>query len=359
MTRYQLTRSQWCTMAAGFGVLFAAAGPAAAAPNLAATLAGDPEQKDLKIGISVPDVAYLPLYVARAKGLFTKEGLNVQLVTFSGDASSTQALAGGSIDVNAASMPGFLNLFQSGQPAKVIWDLSNEAFFSFVGSAKVHSWSDLKGGTFGITSYGSMTAALATVALGQHGLTINKDVQFVQTGGSPNAYAAIQSGQLGAATFSLPYALMAKREGLPIIGTQLQVTGPAWPTEVLYAKDDFLRKNPKTVSAMLRAIVAADALIASEPGDSTKALQDTMKLEPDIAAAAYKEARGTFPTDGRFPRDLSSFWKVMIVAKTVTEPIPQNKWYDQTWVETRGHGAVTEWRCRTRSPRPKTGRAPT
>lgn len=335
MMRSRITRSQSIAVAAGLGIgaLLAPAGRADSATGIGGTLTGEPEQKDVKIGISVPDVAYLPLYVARARGLWAKEGLNVTLVTFAGDASSTQALAGGSIDINAASMPGFLNLFQSGQPAKVIWDLSNEAFFSFVGNAKVHSWKDLKGGTFGITSYGSMTAALATVALDQHGLTVNKDVQFVQTGGSPNAYAAIQSGQLSAATFSLPYALMAKRDGLPVLGTQLQVTGPAWPSEVLYAKDEFLRKNPKSISAVLRCIVAANGFIASQPADSIKALQDSMKLDPDIAAAAYKEARGTFPLNGRFPRDLSAFWKVMVIAKTVTEPVPFSKWYDPTWVD--------------------------
>jgi len=334
MITVKLTRSRLCRFAAAL-VVCALLLPARGAMSATAPspLNGEPELKNLKIGISVPDVAYLSLYVAQTQNLWAKEGLTVQLITFSGDASSTQALAGGSIDINAASMPGLLNLLQAGQPVKAIYDLADEAFFSFVGNAKVHKWSDLKGGTFGVTSYGSMTAVLATVALDQHGLAVNKDVQFVQTGGSPNAYAAIQSGQLSASTFSLPYALMAKRDGLPVLGTQIQVTGPAWPSEVLYAKEDFFRKNPKTVSALLRGIIAANKIIASQPAVATKSLQDTMKLDPDIAAGAYKAARGTFPSHGQFPPDLSSFWKVMVLAKTVPAPLPPSKWYDPTWVD--------------------------
>ena len=325
-----LNRSTLLRLGAGMSVLGLPL-PAMAASG--ASIHGEPEQKSIKVGIAVPDVAYLPLYVAAAQNLWTKEGLEVELVTFGGDAPVSQALAGGSVDINAASMIGLFNLVQAGQAVKAIYLLASQAVFSFVGAANVKKWSDIKGGTFGVASYGSVTAALATVALEQHGLVVNRDVQLVQTGGSPNAYAALQAGRLSASGFSLPYALQAKGAGLNILGTQEQVTGPQWPVEAMYAKDDYLRKNPKTVSALLRGILAADQIIVSRPADAIKALQDTMKLEPEIAAGAYNVVKGTFLPKGQFPSDLSKFWKVVIAAKTVTAPLPMNTWYDGTWVD--------------------------
>ena len=325
-----LTRSTLLRLAAGTGIAAGLPVPAFAAVPV---MRGDPEQKSMKIGIAVPDVAYLALYVAAAQGLWKAEGLDVQLVTFSGDASVTQALAGGSIDMNSASIVGLLNLIQSGQKVKAISSNCNQAVFSFIGNSKVKTWNDLKGGTFGVASYGSVTAALGTVALAQHGLVVDKDIQLVQTGGSPNAYAALESGRLSGSGFSLPYALKAKSAGMNFLGSQVTITGTQWPAETMYAKEDYLAKNPKTVSAMMRGLAVAAKVIATQPLVAIKVLQDAMKLEPEIASASYSVVKNTFLPRGEFPKDMSRIWKVLIAAKVITAPVAMNVWYDPTWVD--------------------------
>lgn len=298
-----------------------------------AALVGEPELKSVKLGMAVQDIAYLNLYLARSENLWTKEGVNVELVPFPGDAPVTQALAGGSVDINCASMAGFLNLLQSGQPVKAVYSTTNQAVFSFIANSNVKKWSDLKGGTFGVASYGSLTASLATAALAKHGLVVNKDVQLVQTGGTPNAYAALLSGRLSGTTAQLAYAIRAKSAGLTVLGTQQEVTGPEWPDEIVYAKEDFLQHNPRTVTAILRGIAAADKIIATDPDKAIKSLIDNLKLEPSIASESYKMVRNTFDPQGRFPRDMTGFWNVMVASKTVTAPLPQAKWYDPMWID--------------------------
>ena len=327
-----LTRSELLGVAAG-GIAACAIPSPLLAQNKAAALIGPPELKNVKVGLAVQDISYLNLYLAQSEGLWEKEGVKVEFVAFPGDAPVTQALAGGSVDFNIASMAGLLNLVQAGQAMKTVYCITNQAVFSFVGNAKVKKWSDLKGGTFGVASYGSLTAALASAALEKNGLTINKDVQLVQTGGTPNAYAALLSNQLSGSTVQLTYALRAKNNGLNILGTQQQITGPVWPAEVVYGKEAFLQKNPKVITAILRGIAAADQLILTQPDKSIKTLQDSLKLEPEIAAAAYKIVRNTYDPHGLFPKDLTAFWQVMIAAKTVTAPLAMNTWYDPTWID--------------------------
>jgi NitT/TauT family transport system substrate-binding protein len=316
----------------------AAAGALAGAPTLVRAQAGKaivgpPELKSVKVGLAVQDVSYLNLYLAQSEGLWKKQGVDVEFVAFPGDAPVTQALVGGSVDLNIASMVGMLNLVAAGQAVKTVHCITNQAVFSFVGNAKVKSWNDLKGGSFGVATYGSLTAALATAALEAHGLTVNKDVQLVQTGGTPNAYAALLSGQLSGSTVQLTYAIRAKNAGLNILGTQQQITGPVWPAEVVYAKDPFLKANPRTITAILRGIADADNIILTQPDKAAKALVDNLKLDPDIAAAAYKIVRTTYEPRGQFPRDLAPFWKVMIATKVVQAPLPPSQWYDSTWID--------------------------
>jgi NitT/TauT family transport system substrate-binding protein len=325
-----ISRSTLLRLTAGTAV---AANLPAVAQAAVPQMRGTPEQKSIKIGLAVPDVAYWTLYVALAQGLWKNEGLDVQLVTFSGDASVAQALAGGSVDVNSASLIGLLNAIQAGQKFKTISATCNQAVFSFVGNSKVKTWDDIRGGTYGVASYGSLTAALGTVALEQHGLKVGKDVQLVQTGGSPNAYAALESGRLSASGFSLPYALQAPSAGMHFLGSQVTVTGPNWPSEVMYAKEDYLAANPKTISAMMRGLASAVKVIETRPQVAISVLMSAMKLQPEIAAGSYNVVKHTFLPRGQFPKDMSKIWKVLIAAGVVKQPVPMNEWYDGTWVD--------------------------
>lgn len=328
-------RTEFLGLLGGALVPLIAPGSAFAQANrgAAAALVGEPELKSVKVGLAVQDIAYLNLYLAQSEGLWTKEGLHVEFVPFPGDAPVTQALVGGSVDLNIASMSGLLNLVQSGQPVKTVYCITNQAVFSFIGNAKVKKWSDLKGGTFGVASYGSLTATLATAALEQHGLVVNRDVQLVQTGGTPNAYAALLSGQLSGSTVQLAYAIRARKTGLNLLGTQQQVTGPVWPDEIVYAKEAFLRRNPRTITAILRGIAAADKIIVSQPDKAIKQLVETLKLEPDVASEAYKTVRTTYDPRGLFPRNMGPVWKVMVDSKTVPAALPPATWYDPTWID--------------------------
>jgi NitT/TauT family transport system substrate-binding protein len=326
-----VNRSAFLRASAGAGIVAALPSAAFATPP-AAMFRGDPEQKSIKVGLAVPDVAYWTLYVAASQGLWKNEGLDVQLVTFSGDASVAQALAGGSTDINAASLVGLLNMISSGQPVKAISAVANQAVFSFIGNSKIKTWSDLKGGTFGVASYGSMTAAMCTAALAQHGLVVDKDIQLVPTGGSPNAYAALEAGRLSGSGFSLPYALKSRTAGMNFLGSQVTVTGPQWPAELVYMKEDYIASHPRTISAFMRGLAVADKIIRTQPTVAIKSLQDAMKLEPDIAAGCYNIVKNTFLPRGQFPTDMSKVWKTLVVSKVVPAPVPMGKFYDPTWV---------------------------
>src|SRR5690349_12919859 len=77
------------------------------------------------------DVQYLPAYVAKAKGMFRDEGLDVELIVMLGGRSGVQALAGGGVHFVmqiGATMPAIWN----GADFKIVAQMLNMLPFSLI-----------------------------------------------------------------------------------------------------------------------------------------------------------------------------------------------------------------------------------
>jgi NitT/TauT family transport system substrate-binding protein len=75
------------------------------------------------------------------------------------------------------------------------------------------------------------------------------------------------------------------------------------PAACLYAKSEFVDKNPATVQAMANAIVRADKWIqAAGPGDIIKAVPESYLLgDRAVYIDAFLAAKGALSPDGLFP----------------------------------------------------------
>ena len=79
----------------------------------------------LTIGVSVHSVFGLPIYVANAMGAYKEEGLEVEIVEFTGGATATPALIGGSTVLQAAGTENLLKLAQQGQPIAAVMSVQS------------------------------------------------------------------------------------------------------------------------------------------------------------------------------------------------------------------------------------------
>src|ERR1700758_2809781 len=83
----------------------------------ASAVTGPLEKPRLTLGIPVDAASFLPVYVAAAR-TFKEQGLDVELVSFRGDAEVAQALAGNSVDISLQSLDGLINLINAGQSVR-------------------------------------------------------------------------------------------------------------------------------------------------------------------------------------------------------------------------------------------------
>src|SRR5260370_6219041 len=284
---------------------------------------GKIEKPNLALGLAVPAASFLPVYVAAAR-TWKEQGLEVEIVSFRGDAEVSQAMAGGSLDLSLQSFDGLINLINSNQPVNGFYAGFHQADFAWLAQPSIKAWADLKGGTSGVSTRGSLTDQLTRYVLRKHGLRPETDVQIMQAGPSATSIQLLRSGRLLAAIQSAPTKWVAEDLGLTVLGTQEKEIAPQWPKHTFVARPKFLDENPETVRAFLRAHVAAIRLARADRTLAVKVLVDQVKYQPSYAGRAYDENLPAFDERGRLPDEkyMEIFWSIVIPPGTPPHPSP-------------------------------------
>ena len=256
---------------------------------------------------------YLPLTIAESLGYFKAEGLDLTINDFAGGAQSLRALVGGSVDVVSGAFEHTVNMQAKGQKLRA---------FALMGRApqivlginpktmpNFKSLTDLKGKKIGVTAPGSSTNVMANFVLAKAGLKPS-DVSFIGVGASSGAVAAMRSGQIDAISNLDPVITLLQRSGdlkilsdTRIVAEADKVFGGPMPAGCLYAKHEFIDKNPATAQALANAIVRADKWIqGAGAGDIIKAVPETYLLgDRAVYIDAFLAAKGALSPDGMFP----------------------------------------------------------
>lgn len=296
-----------------------------------------PEMTKLTIGLPVPAFSLLPTWVADQKGFFKEEGIiEVKILAFRGDADVVQALAAGSVDINAASLTGLITTIDSGQKFKAIWAGYNMPIFEWYAQTKYKSIAETKGGRYGVSKLGAMTDFLTRYALRKAGLDPAKDVNILQIGPDAQNLAALLSGQLDATILSIPFSYMAAEKGLVKLMSQKEQVSQDYPTHVVYAKEEFATKNPNTIKATLRATGRAIEWIKANPDQAAQLASNQLKFNLEYCRKGIEAFRDGWFSDGRLPREgMKVFWAIAVEAGDVKEPWPDGKWLDPTFLKTQ------------------------
>ena len=232
-----------------------------------------PEKKKITIAVGGKSLFYyLPLTVAERKGYFKEEGLEVEIPDFPGGARALQALVGGSADMVSGAYEHTINMAAKKQPIKaVVLQMKFSAMalaMSKERAAKFKGPKDLKGWKVGVTAPGSSTNMFVNNLLAKEGLKPT-DVSIVGVGTGAGAVAALEKGELDALVNLDPVLTQLESTGkfVALYDTRTEkgmkdVYGGEYMASVIYITDEFVRKNPNTVQAVVNAMVRADKWIA-------------------------------------------------------------------------------------------------
>ena len=238
-----------------------------------ASWAQAPEKKSITIAVGGKNLFYyLPLSVAERKGYFKDEGLEVEIPDFAGGARALQAMVGGSADMVSGAYEHTINMAAKKQPIKAVVLQAKYSSIALVMSkekaAKYHGGKDLKGMKIGVTAPGSSTNMFVNNLLAKDGLKPT-DVSIVGVGTGAGAVAAMEKGELDAISNLDPVLTQLESTGkfVAVADSRTEkgmkdIYGGDYHASVIYITDEFIRKNPNTVQAVVNAMVRADKWIA-------------------------------------------------------------------------------------------------
>jgi len=258
-----------------------------------------PEKKKITIAVGGKSLFYyLPLTVAERKGYFKDEGLEVEIPDFAGGARALQALVGGSADMVSGAYEHTINMAAKKQPIKAVVLQAKYSSIALVMSkekaAKYKSAKDLKGMKIGVTAPGSSTNMFVNNLLAKEGLKPT-DVSIVGVGTGAGAVAAMEKGELDAISNLDPVLTQLESTGkfVAVADSRTEkgmkdIYGGDYHASVIYITEEFIKKNPNTVQAVVNAMVRADKWIAKA---TPQEIVDLMPAEYKAGGPSlYKEA---------------------------------------------------------------------
>ncbi|TMA66291.1 MAG: ABC transporter substrate-binding protein, partial [Deltaproteobacteria bacterium] len=153
----------------------------------------------------------LPFVIAEEKGFFKAEGLNAIVVIM-----QNQVVVNGVVARNVdygGTFSNFVGAALTGLPVRIVMSAMNGSDHYLVTAPNIKKVEDLKGKNFGISSFGGTPHSEAIMILRKHGMNPEKDVTFLQIGGSATRFAAMESGAVQAAMLVPPFSNFATKRG--------------------------------------------------------------------------------------------------------------------------------------------------
>ena len=270
-----------------------------------------PEKKNITIAVGGKSLFYyLPLSVAERKGYFKDEGLEVEIPDFPGGAKALQALVGGSADLVSGAYEHTINMAAKKQPIQaVVLQLKYNAIVLVMPkdkAARYRDGRDLKGLKIGVTAPGSSTNMFVDLLLVKAGLKAT-DVSIVGVGAGAGAVAAMEKGEIDALVNLDPVVTRLESTGkfVAVVDTRTEkgmqeVYGGDYMAAVIYVTDEFVKKYPNTVQAVVNAIVRADKWIAkATPQEIVDLMPDTYKAgNPALYKQGLEKNLAGYSKDG-------------------------------------------------------------
>ncbi len=253
----------------------------------------------VNVGYSAVSADQLPAWVAKDSGIFAKEGLDVQLIFFTGGTTAMLALVSGDVPITQVSGPGLVNSVLAGSDAVFVAAGMTSLNYVLMGKPGVKSTEQLKGGSLAISRFGSATDSIARFALKKINLVPGKDVTLVQVGSGPERLSALMTGRVTAAVINPPSSFVAEKRGLSVIadvakmGLVFQHTGAATTRR-------FIREHRDTVRRYVRAHVEAVHRMWTDKEATLKALGRYMGSGVD--REILEKSRENVLTEAMYPK---------------------------------------------------------
>jgi NitT/TauT family transport system substrate-binding protein len=235
------------------------------------------ESRRVRFAVTNPP-HFLPIWLAKDTGIFSKHGLDVEVIFMRGGALITMGILSGELQLSGVGAESVVAAKLEGGDAVLLACPLDTDLVYLIGRPDIKTPSQLKGKSTAVTRLGSSIHFYLRAALKYLGMDADKDMTILQLGGGPEIAAALESGRIAAGILTIRYALPFLQRGWPVL-IDLAKTDLKYPPSCVGSSRSFVRKNPNTVERFLKAYTEAISVIKTD-----------LNLAKRIYAKEYRES---------------------------------------------------------------------
>jgi ABC-type nitrate/sulfonate/bicarbonate transport system substrate-binding protein len=243
----------------------------------------------LNVGYSAISADQLPAWIARETGIFQTNGLDVQLIYFTGGTTAVQALVSTEVPVSQVAGPAVVNSALAGSEIIMVAGGATSLDYWLMSRPEIKRPEQLKGGSVAISAFGTASDFVARYVLQKIGLTPGKDVTLVQVGGVPDRLGAVLAGRIEAAVLVPPSMFVGQKKGLTVLADVSKLGLPFQYTGVATSRR-FIREHRDTVRRYAKSQLEAVHRIYTDKESSLKVLTKYFggNVERDILEKSWE-----------------------------------------------------------------------
>lgn len=250
-----------------------------------------------KVHVAIPSVSPSPstFIIAKEKGYYREEGLDVELVVMPA-AMAAQALIGGNVKFTTVGGGGLPPILR-GAPFRFLFTTFNRPMYWLYAKPEIRSVEHLKGKRVGVSSIGSGPDSLLRDLLKTHGLEGGREVTIMAIGAGTARFFALKAGSVDASMLSIPGNLMAKEAGFRELVSFINQDLVEFQGSVI-AAEQLLESEPALVEKFIRATLKGFRHFRDNRAGTIPILARFLKTKENVMAQIYDLIRPGLTQDG-------------------------------------------------------------
>ncbi|HSQ11651.1 MAG TPA: ABC transporter substrate-binding protein [Candidatus Deferrimicrobium sp.] len=271
--------------------------------NAAVSADGTEKLTRIRMGLAARSTTSMPFFVAKERGFFREEGLDVELIVMQA-IQTIQATLGNSTQF-ASATGSAVSAAVRGADIKVILAVTDRPSFDLIVQPNITSVQQLRGKKIGTGGVGSLAEILARRILMANNVR-PEEVAILATGPSHVTYLSLKAKVIDAAPLQMPLTFTAQDEGF----RKLVSAGDVYQTVQggLATTTAMLTEQPELVTKVVRAMLRATRLFKSDRKYGIEFLTgpwlDIGKDPEKIAARTYDIAAPALLENGIVGEDI-------------------------------------------------------
>lgn len=240
-------------------------------------------------------ITALPLLAAKEWGLFSANGLDMELILMQ-SALVPAALTQGDIDYQAGVGPASVNATLSGFATRAIWFSSDRISYWLMAKPQYKTVESLKTKKIAVTGLGGTVHVAFLLAMEKLGVN-PKDFVLVSIGGQQiQQLISLESGYVDAAMLSPPVTFGAEKKGFHKVldvGAMVEMPGGG-----LTALVKTIQERPSETKRVIRSLQLAKEEIRKSKPKTVELIIKLLKMDREAATETYDQFLTTLSPSG-------------------------------------------------------------